>query len=250
MSICFICLVSLKQPIHLAPNPSSHLLPPQHIQCNQLSLPPPPSARFSLLQHLHHDKRRGNKQSNDQPYRHQTFIDCRDTTPNPSKCLPNGTTPASEICSRRFTLYCPPASRCPKMTRMLLFRECSSEAIRTSGGTQFGKAYIFEISDPAQWHRVCLPLLTSTTRSRFYHFCYLLDYPQNLTLRPRRITTCITTHQANMGITWNSEAQADLFQAVLAFSPPLTQIPAADREGIVAFMHSRGHAGATWEGIR
>lgn len=46
MSICFICLVSLKQPINLAPNPSSHLLPPQHIQCNQLSLPPPPQRAF------------------------------------------------------------------------------------------------------------------------------------------------------------------------------------------------------------
>lgn len=53
-----------------------------------------------------------------------------------------------------------------------------------------------------------------------------------------------------MGVAWNADADADLFQAVLAFSPPLTQIPAADREGIVEFMHSRGHSGATWEGIR
>ncbi|KAH8769824.1 hypothetical protein F5883DRAFT_667286 [Diaporthe sp. PMI_573] len=54
----------------------------------------------------------------------------------------------------------------------------------------------------------------------------------------------------NMGVAWNADADADLFQAVLAFSPPLTQIPAADREGIVAFMHGRGHTDATWEGIR
>ncbi|KAL1854884.1 hypothetical protein Daus18300_011302 [Diaporthe australafricana] len=53
-----------------------------------------------------------------------------------------------------------------------------------------------------------------------------------------------------MGITWNASADADLFQAVLAFSPPLTQIPVADREGIVAFMHSRGHTEASWEGVR
>lgn len=53
-----------------------------------------------------------------------------------------------------------------------------------------------------------------------------------------------------MGVAWNAEAEADLFQAVLAFSPPLTQIPTADREGIVAFMHKRGHTGATWEGVR
>lgn len=49
---------------------------------------------------------------------------------------------------------------------------------------------------------------------------------------------------------WNAGAEADLFQAVLAVSLPLTQIPAAEREGIVAFMHSRGHTDATWEGIR
>lgn len=55
---------------------------------------------------------------------------------------------------------------------------------------------------------------------------------------------------SSMGVAWNAGADADLFQAVLAFSPPLTQMPAADREGIVAFMHSRGHTDATWEGIR
>lgn len=53
-----------------------------------------------------------------------------------------------------------------------------------------------------------------------------------------------------MGVAWNADADADLFQAVLAFSPPLTQIPAEDRDGIVAFMRNRGHKGATWEGIR
>lgn len=55
---------------------------------------------------------------------------------------------------------------------------------------------------------------------------------------------------SSMGVAWNAGADADLFQAVLAFSPPLTQMPPADREGIVAFMHSRGHTDATWEGIR
>jgi hypothetical protein len=57
-----------------------------------------------------------------------------------------------------------------------------------------------------------------------------------------------------MGVTWNADADADadadLFQAVLAFLPPLTQMATADRKGIVAFMHSRGHTDATWEGIR
>lgn len=53
-----------------------------------------------------------------------------------------------------------------------------------------------------------------------------------------------------MGVAWNAEAEADLFRAVLAFLPPLTQIPTADREGIIAFMHKRGHTGATWEGVR
>lgn len=98
----------------------------------------------------------------------------------------------------------------------------------------------------------CLPAstYTPTTRPLSYHSCSLLGHLQNINLLTARTTTRITTHRANMGVAWNAEAEADLFQAVLAFSPPLTQIPAADREGIVAFMHSRGHTGATWEGIR
>lgn len=80
MSICFICLVSQKQPIHPAPTlPHTSSLSRQHIQGNQPSLPS--SACFSLLQHLHHKRRKRNKTSNGQPHRHKPFIDCRISKP-------------------------------------------------------------------------------------------------------------------------------------------------------------------------
>lgn len=75
MSICFICLVSQKQPIHLAPT-----LPPSSTHSRKSTVAPLQRA-FSSFQHLHHQKRKGNKTSNDQPNRHQTFIDWRNTKP-------------------------------------------------------------------------------------------------------------------------------------------------------------------------
>lgn len=86
----------------------------------------------------------------------------------------------------------------------------------------------------------------SMTRPPFSHSCFFLAQLHIINL----LTTRITTHRANMGVAWNAAADADLFEAVLAFSPPLTQIPPADRDGIVAFMQRRGHTGASWEGIR
>lgn len=53
-----------------------------------------------------------------------------------------------------------------------------------------------------------------------------------------------------MPIARNAESDAVLFKAVIAWLPPLSQLSTEQRNGIVAFMHQKGFADVTWEGIR